>query len=197
MEKQEEIVEKMMEGKELSDIVSMINEEVEKDFSLVEEHDGIKKWNSLPILLLEEGNKKEKIDEFISYVDGMLISKKEKISYLITLSSLVEHGKIKIEEMEEGHLFVLTDFFRTKTVKEMTKMLSVINTPELVKAVRLKTLEMDIRTEILNYVMDQYQKQKIDKSSKKEFLAKMIDTIQNLDYYKLLDLMRPGEHIEV
>lgn len=197
MEKQEEIVEKIMEKMELSDIVSMINEEVEKDFTLVKEYDGIKKWNSLPILLLEEGKKREKIDAFISYIDGMLISKKEKISYLITLSSLVEHGKIKLEEMEEGHLFLLTDFFRTKTVKEMIKMLPIVNNPELVKTVRLKTLETDIRTEILNYVMDQYQKQKNDKSKKKEFLSKMIDTIQNLDYYKLLDLMRPGEHIEV
>ena len=197
MEKNEEEFEKIMDGMELSDIIAMINEEVENDFSLVEEYDGMKKWNSLPVLLLEKGEKKDKIDAFIRYVDDMLISKKEKVSNLITLSSLVEHGKIKIEKMEDGHIFLLVNFFRTRTVKEMTKLLSLVNTPELATAVRMKTLELDVRTEILNYVVDQYQKQNIDRNTKKDFLAKMIDTIQNLDYYKLLDLMRPDEHIEV
>lgn len=189
--------EKLFRGKDLTGVVNIINQEVADDFSLVEEYDGIKKWNTLPILLLESDEKAEKIQGLVTYVDDMLIEKKEKVSYLITLSSLIEHGKIKLETIDEGQVFMLMDFFRTRTVKEMTKLVRLVNTPTLIKAVRNKTLEVHVRTDILNYVVDNYVEQGIDRSTKKEFLTKMVDTIESLDYYNLWNLIHPDDQLEV
>ncbi len=196
MEKNKDYSEKIFRGKTLNEIVNLINGEVENDFSLVEENDGIKKWNTLPILLIETKDKSTQIDEFITYVDEMLISEKEKISYLITLSSLVEHGKLKLDSLEKGHILTLVDFFRTKTVKEITKYIRFINNNDLIWTVRNKTVDIEIRTEILNYVFEHFVAEKIDRSHRKDFLAKMIDMIQSLDYYKLLDAIREGKEIE-
>lgn len=189
--------EKLFRRKDLTGVVNIINQEVGNDFSLVDEYDGIKKWNTLPILLLESDEKTEKIQGIINYVDDMLITKKEKVLYLITLSSLIEHGKLKLETIDEGQVFMLMDFFKTRTVKEMTKLIRLVNTPALIKAVRNKTLEVHVRTDILNYVIDNYVEQGIDRSTKKEFLAKMVDTIESLDYYKLWNLVHPDEQLEV
>lgn len=196
MEKNKDYSEKIFRGKTLNEIINLINGEVENDFSLVEENDGIKKWNTLPILLIETKDKSTQIDEFITYIDEMLISEKEKISYLITLSSLVEHGKIKLDTLEKGHILVLVDFFHRKTVKEITKYIKFINNDDLIWAVRNKTLDIEIRTEILDYVLEHFIKEKIDRAHRKEFLAKMIDMIESLDYYKLLDEIREGKEKE-
>lgn len=196
MEKDKDYSEKIFRGKTLNEIINLVNAAVEHNFSLVEENDGIKKWNTLPILLIETEDKSTQIDEFITYVDEMLISEQEKISYLITLSSLVEHGKLKLDHLEKGHILTLVDFFRTKTVKEITKYIRFINNNDLIWAVRNKTVDIDVRTEILDYVLEHFIEEKIDRAHRKEFLTKMIDMIESLDYYKLLDAIHEGKEIE-
>lgn len=176
--------EKILEGKSLNEIVNYVNNLVERDFSLIEEYDGMSKWNFLPMLLIEPEEKTNRVLKFMEYVDEMLISEKEKILYLITISSLVEHGKIQMDAMEDAQVTVLTDFFMDKTVEEIGSLLPIVNFEVLISEVRKKTLDRDSRTAILDTVVEEYKKR--NPSDINVFIMQMVDKIHNTDYYDLI-----------
>ncbi len=183
-------IEKIFSGMSLEKIVNYINEAVSNDFAILKEHDNIKKWNCLPVLLIEEEDEQQKILKFIDYVDELMITPGEKYIYIITLASLIENGKVNIKLLEDGPIFMLTDYFKDKTIKEMSKMLPIIGHPKALHAARFKTLEVDVRTEILEYIYRMYKAKRITKAHKEEFLEKLANEIYQKDYYELLDMMR-------
>ena len=77
-------IEKIFSGMPLGKIVDHINEAVSSDFTILKEHDNIKKWNCLPVLLIEEEDEQQKILTFIDYVDELMITPSEKYIYIIT-----------------------------------------------------------------------------------------------------------------
>ena len=180
---------KIFQGKGLRDIVEQIRTIVSSDFSLSQEYDGGLKANTLTSFLQVDEVKGQRILQFISYVDDLLITEKEKVSYIITFSSLLEDGKLNAESLDDGYIFILAEFFRYRTVDEIKKLISLVSVPELVQVVRNKTLDYPVRTEILNYVVNQYQTQGIDSTKQNEFLSQMIINIQGLDYYKLMEMI--------
>lgn len=183
-------IEKIFCGMPLGKIIDHINGAVNNDFTILKEHDNIKKWNCLPVLLIEEEDEQQKILNFIDYVDELMITPNEKYIYIITLASLIENGKVNIRLLEDGPIFMLADYFKDKTIKEMSKMLPVVGHPKALHAARFKTLEVDVRTEILEYIYRTYKAKRITKARKEEFLEKMANEIYQKDYYELLDMMR-------
>lgn len=183
-------IEKIFSGMPLGKIVDHINEAVNSDFTILKEHDNIRKWNCLPVLLIEEEDEQQKILTFIDYVDELMITPSEKYVYIITLASLIEHGKVNIKLLEDGPIFMLADYFKDKTIKEMSKMLPIVGHPKAIHMARFKTLEVDVRTEILEYIYRMYKAKRITKAHKEEFLDKLANEIYQEDYYKLLDIMR-------
>ncbi len=183
-------VEKVLSGVPLGKIIDDINEAVSEDFSIVKDYDNIKKWNCLPVLLIEEEEEQQKILTFIDYVDELMIPLKEKYIYIITLASLIENGKVEIKLLEEATLFMLADYFKNKTIKEMSKMLPVVGNAKAIHAARFKTLEVDVRTEILEYIYRTYKAKRITKAHKEEFLDKIATEIYQKDYYQLMDTIR-------
>ena len=186
-------IEHNFEKEELKEIVNQINQEVEKDFKLIESNDGINKWNCLPILLMEDEEEQKKILDFIRYVDDLMISYSNKIEYIVTLACLIENGKLNIKELDDGIIFMLASYFKTKTVKEMLKELTLISEKDIINTVRLKTLEMDSRNKILQYVYDQFKAKKITKAYQGEFFENIINEIKETDYYDLMKKIEESE----
>ena len=186
-------IEHNFEKEELTEIVNQINQEVEKDFKLIESNDGINKWNCLPILLMEDEEEQKKILDFIRYVDDLMISYSNKIEYIVTLACLIENGKLNIKELDDGIIFMLASYFKTKTVKEMLKELTLISEKDIINTVRLKTLEMDSRNKILQYVYDQFKAKKITKAYQGEFFENIINEIKETDYYDLMKKIEESE----
>jgi len=178
---------KMFQGKGLRDIVEEIRILVSGDLAFGQEHDGGLKANTLTSLLQVDEVKGQRILQFISYVDDLLITEKDKISYIITFASLLENGKLNAESLDDGYIFILAEFFRYRTVEEIKQLISLVSVPELVQVVRSKTLDYTVRTEILNYVVNQYKVQGIDPTKQNEFLSQIITAIQGMDYYKLIE----------
>lgn len=180
---------KIFEGKSLEEISNYINQKIENNQSLIEEYDGVAKWNTLSTLTTTVGTRQQRILQFISYIDEMMLSEKEKIYYLITLSSLLQFGNLEVETLDDGNLFMIVDFFRIRMVGDIAQLISIVNTQQLLLVVRFKTLDGNIRTEILNYVINQYINQKVDPTQKDNFLAQMMVMIQESEYYKLLEVI--------
>ncbi|MBE6147587.1 MAG: hypothetical protein E7168_04565 [Firmicutes bacterium] len=183
------------EKEELKEIVDQINKEVEKDFKLIESNDGINKWNCLPILLMEEEEEQKKILDFIHYVDDLMITYSEKIEYIVTLACLIENGKLNIKELDDGIIFMLASYFKPKTVKQMLKELTLISEKDIINTVRIKTLEMDTRNKILQYIYDQFTAKKITKAYQEEFFENIINEIKETDYYDLMKKIDESEPI--
>ena len=182
--------EKIFQQMGLRDIVLKLTQKIEENPMLNQQYDGALKANTLSSLLQVDEAKGERILKFVSYIDELLISEEEKVAYLITFSSLIEDAKLNIEALDDGYIFILTEFFRYRSVQEIKSLILIISIPELVLAVRNKTLDSSMRTEILNYVTNQYINQNITHTNQNEFLMKMITTIQESDYYKLIEIMQ-------
>ncbi len=180
---------KIFQGKGLRDIVSSVEQVIDSNPSFNQEYKGTEKKDALSKLLEVDEVRGERILGFISYVDDMLISELEKIAYLLTFSSLLEDGKLNADALDDGYVFLLTGFFKSRTVEEMKQLISMISVPELIASVRTKTLDESVRMELLDYVAKQYQKQGIDQAHQTEFLTQMITNIQGLEYYKLMEIV--------
>ena len=170
----------------LKQVINDINKMVSKKFEIVENNDDMEKWTSLPILLLESEEQQKKILSFIEFVDSLFISKNEKISYIITLSSLIKYVKLDISTVEDGELFILADYFNEKNIDAMENELPVVDYPLIMHAVRTKTLENDTRVKLLEYAYKIYQEKKISKEKLEEFAKEFKDMVEQLDYYELL-----------
>ena len=181
--------EKMFQEKNLDDIISKINHKVEADATIISEHEGKAKWDTLSELSLITSEQEAKILQFISYIDEMLISEKDKINYIITLSSLVATEKFALEELDSGYIFIIVDFFKTRTMSDIKQWITLVNTKELISVIRNKTLENNVRSDAIGYMIDQYQKQGVTEEQKQAFLAQVIAELQAADYYQLLAII--------
>lgn len=170
----------------LKQVIDDINKMVSKEFEIVENNDDMEKWTSLPILLLESDEQQQKILSFIEFVDSLFISKDEKISYIITLSSLMKYAKLDISKVEDGELFILADYFNEKNIDAMEKELPVVNHPLIIDAVRTKILENDTRVKLLEYAYKTYKEKKINKEKLDEYAKQFKDMVEQLDYYELI-----------
>lgn len=173
----------------LKQVIDDINKMVGKKFEIVENNDDMEKWTSLPILLLESEEQQEKILNFIEFVDSLSISKDEKISYIITLSSLMKYKKLDISKVEDGELFILADYFNEKNIEAMNDELQVVNHPLIMHAVRMKTLENDTRVKLLEYAYKTYQEKKINKEKLEGFAKEFKEMVDQSDYYELIKLI--------
>lgn len=173
----------------LKQVIDKINKIVGKKFEIVENSDDIQKWTNLPILLLESEEVQSHILKFIEFIDGLFISKDEKISYIITLSCLIKFGKLDITKLEDGSLFVLADYFNEKEINAIEKELPIVGNNTILNAVRTKTLENLTRVEMLEYAYKLSQVNKVKSNQIDEFAKEFASHIEKLDYYEILKLI--------
>lgn len=179
----------MFQGQSLDEIISKIEHKVGLDKTIVGEYDGKAKYDTLSELSLVTSEQEEKILQFINYIDEMLISEKDKMNYIITFSSLIATEKFALEELDSGYIFMIVDFFRTRTINEIKTWISLVNRKELISVIRNKTLENNVRSDTIGYVIDQYQKQGIQEAQIQVFLTGIITELESADYYQLLAII--------
>jgi len=88
----------------VEELVTKINEVVGNKFTILNEENDIEKWNTVPKLLLLNENQQNKLLSFVDFTDSLLSPIEEKAMYIISLSGLIEHGKIDIEDYDDGSL---------------------------------------------------------------------------------------------
>lgn len=174
----------------VNQLVENINKLVDKNFNILSHNDDIEKWNSVPKLLMLDVDKQEKLLNFVEYVDTLLISLNDKAMYIISLSGLIEVGKLNIMDYDDGGLFTLADYYNHTNILDIKKTLPIIGNNKLLLAVRNKTLELDTRKKILLDIVNKLNSDKIDATNSKKvekFITDIVTEIEAKDYYELVD----------
>lgn len=164
----------------VDEAIEKVNEKVNERFDLLDKNDNdVEKWASLPKLVLLDEVAKKRIVAFIEYMDTSYISIDEKCRILISLSGLIENGKIKLYDYENGSLYLLADHYQDSTYVDMDKTIILYKTEDILIATRNKTLDENIRLKILLSVEKSYLSAKIDNVSK--FIKEEIKKIEEMN----------------
>lgn len=169
----------------LSEIVGTINKIIEQKALTVDQE----KTNSLQEALTLSADIQNSILKTIRFIDDLFISKEEKVNYIITVTSLIKFGKLNISELEDGRIFVLSDYFKDKRVEAIPAQLVVINQPFIINSIRNKVLENDTRIKLIEYACKLCKEKKVNASTLEKFAKEFGEMITKLDYYELLKLI--------
>ncbi len=173
----------------IEQLVSRINEIIDEKFTILDEKDDIEKWNGIPKLLLLDEKTQNRVLEFVDFMDSLLVPIEEKTIYIVSLSGLIEFGKISLDQYDLGSLFTMADYYQNSSISEIKNTLILVGNPALLNAIRCKTLELDTRKEILKKVVNRFfetKRTKIDNKTITKYLNDAIQQIQTLDYYELV-----------
>lgn len=169
-------------------LIDRINDIVGKKFEILDEKDDIEKWNGIPKLLLLDDERQKILLNFLEYMDGLLVSIEDKAMYIVSLSALIEFGKIDLNNYDEGSLFTMADYYQNSSIVDIKNTLPVIKDQNLLLAVRKKTLDLEIRKKILSDIVNTFINNKINVNNKNQFnkfINDKIKEIESKDYYEL------------
>lgn len=176
----------------LRDVITKISQLVtEKEVELQENE--IDNCNEIPKLLLLKGKNIDRALSFVEYIDSLLISKEEKVRYIITLVSIIVYGKINLEVYDDPKLFTIVNYYQGRDKEEIKNTIAVISIHEILDIVRTKTLDINDRNSILEYIKNQAIKAKLDPTNvnkKTAFINSAITHIKDKDYYDLMDTIK-------
>lgn len=181
--------EKLFElGKDISieKLVGRVNELMGQN----EEDSDNKKWDTVfKISSLDEESKKIFLS-FSELVDSLLIPAINKAQYIVSLSSLIEYGSLKISNYEAGSLFTLAYYYLDRNIDDIVKTLSIMKNENVLANIRKKTLDMDARKKMLFTIENHLFSGKIDTTKEKDVenaVNSIIKEIQEKDYYELVN----------
>ena len=99
------------------------------------------------------------------------------------------YGKIALENYDDASLLTLADYYKDQSVAEIKKTLDLLGSIKLLEEIRKTTLDMETRTEILNYVNDEATKQNIniqDINQNNKFIDSILEKVNKKGYYDIL-----------
>jgi len=172
----------------VEELVTKINEVVGNKFTILNEENDIEKWNTVPKLLLLNENQQNKLLSFVDFTDSLLSPIEEKAMYIISLSGLIEHGKIDIEDYDDGSLLTMADYYQHTNIEDIIKTIKIVGNKDVLLAVRKKVLDQETRKQILLNIANRALNDKIDTTNKKEvtkFIEIIINELEATDYYDL------------
>lgn len=170
-------------------LIDRINEIVGNKFTILDQKDDIEKWNGIPKLLTLDDNAQQKLLKFVEYVDNLLQPIEVKAMYVVSLSALIEFGKIDINIYDEGSLFTLADYYQNSSINDIKNTLPIIKNSTLLLAVRQKTLDIEARKKILLDIVNSFISDKISTANQdkyNKFINDKINEIEAKDYYDLV-----------
>lgn len=183
----------------LEKISDKINEVFDSNFEEYEEKDSIKKWNSFPVIFLEEDNVKKKFLDMVIYIDELYIPSSKKVSLITSLAGMVELSKIPITEFTEGSLFTLLSFLEGIKLDGIKDKLNIFYNDDLLKEIRVKSLDMTERIFIMKYI-DELACSSIgninDSSEVSNFLKEMIPFLSKCSHDELMGKSGFDEYME-
>lgn len=175
----------------LEQISEKVNQLFEENFKYFEISECIKKWNSFPIIFLEKKVIKKKFLEMVIYIDELELSLIDKISYITTLTAMIELGKVNITKIEEGDILTLVSYLDSVTVDSLKEVIFLLNRPELLLAVRSKSLDITERMFTLRWIDDlsiDFVANALDEKEVKRYVDAVLQLLEKVDYYQLLDI---------
>lgn len=170
-------------------VIKKINDVVKCKFSILKLDDDIEKWNSIPKLLMLDDVAQKRLMSFIEFMDSLDISIEKKLLNFISLSAVLEFSNIKLYDYDNGNLFTLADYYKDRSISDIKNTISIIGNKDLLLAVRTKTLDLDIRINILLTIEKKSINDKIDTAnfdSISKFIAEVITEIENKEYSELI-----------
>ena len=150
-------MEKILEtGKEVSIemLVSRINELIGEKFSILDEQDDIQKWNGVPKLMMLDEVAQKRFLSFVEYMDSLLIPIEDKAIIIVSLSGLMEFANVKLYEYDDGSLYTMADFYQNSSIEEIRNTIAVVGNKDILRVVRGKTLDLDMRKKMLNDIVN-------------------------------------------
>lgn len=130
-------------------LVNRINELIGEKFTILDEQDDIKKWNGVPKLLMLDGVAQKRLLSFIEYMDSLLIPIEDKAIIVVSLSGLMEFANVKLYDYDDGSLYTMADFYQNSSIEEIRNTIEIVGNREILRLVRGKTLDLDIRKKML------------------------------------------------
>ena len=182
-------MERLLEKNEnIKDVVSKINELVDKDFDMLgKTDDDIVKWQTIPELIGLNEDMLTRLKEFVTYLDRTRLPMREKSLIIISLSGLIKYFNLDITKYDDGNLYLISNHYQNTKVEDMKKTINIINNNSLLLAVRNMTLDLNDRKVILRKIEYKVYEENVDTSNIKElndFLTKEIEILKTMDYYK-------------
>lgn len=162
----------------MSSVEEWVNEYMEEDVLDAGRTDYLERWNYFSLLGLESDQTIETFLQVVAYINELSLTEESKIKKVLTLAYLITEEKWNIEEMDINSVYLLLSYLDSLERKKMKASLARLNQPDLLFAIRLKSLDLDIRFLILQY---------IDQNKKKE--KDMIRFLRETDYYDLVKLV--------
>jgi len=153
----------------------VINDYIAKEILNLQRKDILEKWNYFPIMALEEKETIQKFLETLEYIDALSLKEDIKIQYILTLCYLVLKERMKIQTMDVNNIFLLTSYLDGLALENIKPSLDYLNNETLLFKIRFKSLDIDIRKKLIEY---------IDKAKKK--VEDAIQFIDSTEYYELL-----------
>lgn len=164
---------------DLKKLEEKINEEVRDDIVNHEDDVNTEKWFMYPVIYLEKEEVIAKIKEFVELVDDTYLTNLEKIGLILTLIYLVEKVRFDITNIDINNIYLLVSYLNNESIENLGDRLLQVNDDEMLYKVRCFSLDLEIRTKLLDYIL------KNDIS--KEDVMKMI---VNNDYYQVLEIIK-------
>lgn len=183
----------------LEKISDKINEIFDKNFEEYDEKDSIKKWNSFPVIFLEEDAVKRKFLDMVIYIDELYIAASKKVSLITSLAGMVELSKIPITKFTDGNLFTLLSYLEGLKLDGIKDKLKVFENDDLLKEVRVKSLDMTERIFIMRFIDDLANASITNINDKNEvdtFLKSTISFLANCSHDELMEKSGFDDYID-
>lgn len=177
-------------GLTLEKISDKINEIFDENFEEYDEKDSIKKWNSFPVIFLEEDDVKRKFLDMVIYIDELYIEASRKVSLITSLAGMIELSKIPITRFTDGNLFTLLSYLEGLKLDGIKEKLKVFENDDLLKEIRVKSLDMTERIFIMRFVDDLANASITNIDDKNEidaFLKSTISFLANCSHDELME----------
>lgn len=160
----------------LKEIERIINEEVRDDITKNEEDVNIDKWGIFPVIYLESDEIREKVLEFIAYIDEIEAPRLKKISLILTVVYLIEKLKFDILNIDINNVYLLVNYLENENINNLLDRLNVINDEEMLFKIRCFSLDISVRKRLLDYVLK-------NEISKEDFMNMILEN----SYYEVLE----------
>ena len=160
----------------LEEIGKVINEYIDNHLELLDDVEIITKWTSMPAIFVEKKEiRKAFIDEVIN-IDELFMEEERKIKMMITLACMVTKVGIAIDKIDLNSLYMLVDFYTDIPNKEYERDIIILGNPTLLESVRRSSIDVDIRKELLSYILNEYKDEDVTNLDKVHDFQKRINS---------------------
>lgn len=160
----------------LEEIGKVINAYIDNHLELLDDVEIITKWTSMPAIFVEKKEiRKAFIDEVIN-IDELFMDEERKIKMMITLACMVTKVGIAIDKIDLNSLYMLVDFYTDIPNKEYERDIIILGNPTLLESVRRSSIDVDIRKELLSYILNEYKDEDVTNLDKVHDFQKRINS---------------------